>query len=1376
MSGAGRALLAGVACLGFWAAFAGRAAAQETAPNLFRNAGFEEGTAGWGGSTSTGTVAKFEVTQDDAAEGGHSALVTIGAVSGYGYQFGQRVPGGQKGKTYTFAVFLKAVGDPVPLGLEIERAGGDYGRAVRTNMALVTADRWTELHTTFAVQQDFFEGWFAYVSCSQPESKFRADAFRLYEGEYVPHEAQAAAPARPPQPQAPAATAQPQAAASAAQAPAPGAAGPVPQDLIENPGFEAGAAGWSSITPAGTTANVVVIDQQAAEGRNCALVSLEAVTGPGVRFGQWVAGLRKGQTYTLAVFARSLGGQVPVQVAVEQPGRRGDSVSKSQPVSLAEGEWTELHTTFTPAEDAAGGWFACVSCARPYAHFLVDGFRLYEGQYVAQAPGASQPGQPAQAPVSAAGRTQVKESVPQAVASQPPAAAQPKAPSTQPAPTASGMPQNMFKNAGFEGGTEGWGTSTCPGTVAKFEVTSGDAAEGDKSALVTVSDAAGWGYQFGQRAPGGRQGKTYTFAVLAKAVGGPAVVALEVERAGGDYARSGRTGPMMLTEDRWTELHTTFTANQDILEGWFAYVSCAQPNAKFRVNAFRLYEGDYIPNPAIAAKATEAGARSAAPRNLFANPGFEMGTAAWTASKEGNSEVAFTVTEGDAAEGSKSALLTLGTVTGWGCQFGQQVPGGQKGKTYTFAAKARAEGDPVTVALEVERAGRPWDRAGNTGPTLLQPGKWTEIHTTFTTATDFPEGWFAYMSCSQSGAKFRVDAVRFYEGEYAVEQQASQGQLKAAPIEDVAAEPAGPALAALSPAVRLFDTGQPLASQLSPDAPAHLNQWKAVAEGDVGHQFAGDAVFLNNRLAVALRKGTAGAELYSIRPDGLKLRAVLSPATSGGAVKLSAVKLRANSPNAVAAELGFQAPDGAQLTLGCELKASQLFVKADPGPGVTALRVEAPCRFGALPDFFADDIVFDATAVGAERVELPSENFFMHMLPDRNAMVMAVWTPRGKDLAVQLSGAGAQRVIRASEIPYGEKGTAYVAVLEGNRLWHVQGVASSDGGRVIRLGWQAPFVAHWRVDWTRDDLLTDSWDMAIGRKGSGGYTKPSFTGSQDGLPPDRNRWTTVLGTFQYPCWIDADGQAYLQPLPNIIRFVGPALIYPVSRVRETPLDVYTVTDVVRDTLGVGPCEYILDLEGQKATREGVATCPTRDLLDDIYGKGQQTARRAEVEKALENVVTFIKHIRSRIEHYVDVGHEVQAYLTEQKKAHPELAQPIDSLMSAAGAMDAHFAARQRVIKTPKEAEEMANQFRATLLGYEGPDALEKCKKFTAAWVEIGGNQDNLVGECRLAVKVLHQQAGLIMAQDPRMAEVSREVRCRCQEALKNPTTYEAPRH
>ena len=98
------------------------------------------------------------------------------------------------------------------------------------------------------------------------------------------------------------------------------------------------------------------------------------------------------------------------------------------------------------------------------------------------------------------------------------------------------------------------------------------------------------------------------------------------------------------------------------------------------------------------------------------------------------------------------------------------------------------------------------------------------------------------------------------------------------------------------------------------------------------------------------------------------------------------------------------------------------------------------------------------------------------------------------------------------------------------------------------------------------------------------------------------------------------------------------------------------------------------------------------------------------------------------------------------------------------------------MKSVAFANSLADRFRKTLVDYDGPDALAKCKEITNAWVQIGGNQDELVGECRVAVKVLRQRAALIVAQDPRMADIAREVRRQTQTMLRNPASYEAPRH
>ena len=116
------------------------------------------------------------------------------------------------------------------------------------------------------------------------------------------------------------------------------------------------------------------------------------------------------------------------------------------------------------------------------------------------------------------------------------------------------------------------------------------------------------------------------------------------------------------------------------------------------------------------------------------------------------------------------------------------------------------------------------------------------------------------------------------------------------------------------------------------------------------------------------------------------------------------------------------------------------------------------------------------------------------------------------------------------------------------------------------------------------------------------------------------------------------------------------------------------------------------------------------------------------------------------------------------------------LEASARAIDAAYAKHKAAINTPQYVVDLTEKFRKTLLDYEGDDALKKCQAITFAIVDVGGNQDELVGECRTAVKVLRQRAALALATDPRAAEVAREIRERTQKALRNATSYEAPRH
>ena len=587
-----------------------------------------------------------------------------------------------------------------------------------------------------------------------------------------------------------------------------------------------------------------------------------------------------------------------------------------------------------------------------------------------------------------------------------------------------------------------------------------------------------------------------------------------------------------------------------------------------------------------------------------------------------------------------------------------------------------------------------------------------------------------------------------------------------------------------APFMVLYDAGTASDSPLTSGDLARSREWTQVPEEHLAHDFEGDVVFMNDKLAAVLRRNGTGAEVYSRGPGRPRLRATLTPLGRGSASRLRSVGVVKNASDGVVVDALFDASGGHALGLRYELGMGQPFVKVEPLEETMGLQLEAPCRFGLLPDFFADDMVIDARDIPVDRAELPSENFLMHLIGDGEAAIMAVWENSDQDVRVEFEGDGMRREMVSSEVAFGREGAVWVAILSDPGIWHMRDISPQDKGREIPLEWQWPFPGLWRVTWRRSDGLADSWEM-LTESYDGSFKKHGlFEETEDawtardwwGGGHPRTRIASGLGRFHYPCWVDRYGRGYLEPMKKKLEFKGPAIVYPLNRLSSTPLDKFTVVDVVRATLGVGPCEYILDVEGQDESFEGLPTCTIQDILDDIYEKGQQRQKQAEVSRALDDVIAFITLIRGRIDDYGAFAEEMEAYLAGQKQNDPSLAARIAELESLTRRVSGAIARKREGIRSVEVASGLVDQFRESLVGYEGEDAEQKCKQFTKQWVGIGGNQDQLVAECRSAVKVLRQRAAMVMAKDPQMAKIAGEVRNRTRDILRNPVNYEAPHH
>jgi hypothetical protein len=604
--------------------------------------------------------------------------------------------------------------------------------------------------------------------------------------------------------------------------------------------------------------------------------------------------------------------------------------------------------------------------------------------------------------------------------------------------------------------------------------------------------------------------------------------------------------------------------------------------------------------------------------------------------------------------------------------------------------------------------------------------------------------------------------------------------------------------------LEVWDTGQPSPKALATTDLDSKTGWKRIPPSEKHDSFQGDAVITNGRILAVLRRKSPAVEIYSAsnlkvgredsaHPTGaVRLRLQLLKSDKESSAQLEEISLVENAKGAVMLEASYLTANKEPITARFRIKRGEDLIQVEPGANAAKLNVECPSRYVVLPDFFADDIFIDARSVAPDSMELPSENFVLHLaapspLPlspggrgrgeGGEAIVMCAFENRQHDVKVALAGKGDERVVVGSVIDFEGK-KIWVDLLKAPQVWHTLNLKAEDTGKTLPLEWKMPFPAQWRVDFTQANGLSDSWEMLLQADKGEGYVKPTWLGAgEDHLGTNRKRWNTVLGWYPYPCWSDLRGHGYLQPIESkALQFQGPVVIYPINRVKQTPLDVYTVVDVMRNTLGVGPCEYILDLEGQKAEYKGRATCSCRDELAAIYEKNRQKQERAKIDKILDDGLIFVKHIRGRITRYVEFGHKMREYLAEQQKAHPELSKVLDELDKIAGAIDARVAARADEIKTPAYVAAMNEDFRKKIRDDDGPNALANCKKYSEALVEIGGNQDELAGECRWVVKSLRQKAGMLLAQDPRLVDIAAEIRSRTQVALRNPANHEGAHH
>jgi hypothetical protein len=212
------------------------------------------------------------------------------------------------------------------------------------------------------------------------------------------------------------------------------------------------------------------------------------------------------------------------------------------------------------------------------------------------------------------------------------------------------------------------------------------------------------------------------------------------------------------------------------------------------------------------------------------------------------------------------------------------------------------------------------------------------------------------------------------------------------------------------------------------------------------------------------------------------------------------------------------------------------------------------------------------------------------------------------------------------------------------------------------------------------------------------------------------------------------------------RSAGRLVVYPIDRTRATPLTVYCPIDVMRNTLGVGACEYILDVEGIGSREAGTPRAVTA-WVERQFARGRARRAAEAIRERLDQMRGHLRRTEARIVRYGEFAGRVRRLCAEYG------AEPRGADVAAA---------LGRIVEDLSRAIELRRQARGTAQSVDGlatavaalidkPGALGECRKLGGKLRAIGDAQDGTLSRCRMHVRRLRLAARTYASRRPRSA-------------------------
>ncbi len=508
------------------------------------------------------------------------------------------------------------------------------------------------------------------------------------------------------------------------------------------------------------------------------------------------------------------------------------------------------------------------------------------------------------------------------------------------------------------------------------------------------------------------------------------------------------------------------------------------------------------------------------------------------------------------------------------------------------------------------------------------------------------------------------------------------------------------------PSVRLYDTKFPGSGSAPYDSLPPTSIWEQVAENTVERTFRGHAAVMNNRVALLVYTSEKSPELYVAGRGGYSRKATLWAGPGSGCAR--SIRVIENTSAAVELEVTFTSAGTERTKCRFRLTAGEPFVEVRTGEGAESVCVGGPTEqlpafrrggCAVVPEFFGDDVAVYGHGQDLPSAPMPAENLLLLMLHPWGGVLMCVWESAEQPVSlshtplsiltqeVGQSGPGVCRhenVLSGCRIVSQRDKRVWISHVPGLSVWHQYHVGDADKPLDVLRNFQPPFPAKWRASFVGTDGVCESITFE--------------------KPPEK------------------------APVPDDWR--GPVIIYPIDRSRDTPLTTILPMDILRSTLGVGPCEYILDVEGLG----GDDPAPPDAVLAWIERliKKKRAARSAEeIKERLDAMLAHLAAARKRIDDYAAFGRQVRHVCRQAKNEADAEAQDAKAVLAICDRLD-HDLERGRLgMRTHEDAARLVREITALL---EKADALAALEAPAKALRAVGAAHDATLARSRMAAR------------------------------------------